>query len=1056
MMTRFSTTATIAVLLSLATAPDFGATPSTPKIATRSSATPYQITAQNQFHMKSSKHASKALERQQSMQQPRGPHGQANTRIPSQRVPAQTRAMKPRRNEANPPPAGTLGFVSATQIAANGGQPRDVRMGTFGGLTGFITVVFDPVGLAWSYSVVLSNGDGTFTTTPALTPVPGDNFSPVFVVGDVNGDGNSDIVQADGTGTITVLLGSAAGTFALAAPAASKGPASPFLIAPANGFTGGTLVKNAATGFLDLWIVDDNEPSNLVQYAGNGDGTFGTTAVGGIVAAGSTGLTAPTTPNLSYGVGFEVIIADLDGDGTMDVAEHDDASGQLVIYLSSAKYVGAEVATPDGNYGTCDFRSGLGSLTGANGLPAIVDATCNDTIIVYNNTGGVFSQGVFYPAAVTPSTNGDVYPEGVTIADVNGDGNGDVVLSNVDGGDVTVLLGNGDGTLQLTSVGYAVGGHPSGPAIVTDINGDGLPDILVADDEFSLTWMAGYGDGTFRAARDYYAPIPDNGDEAYGFSIVNGDFNGDGIPDVVVTPRSCCDPSVGITVFLSNPDGTLQPGVTYGAAENLVYAAVGDFNGDGKLDIAASSTGGAVFIFTGTGNGTFIAGPSYSSGGSFAQGIVASQFNSATAAGFADLAVLNEQSSNVGILLNDGSGSFMSPVTYPTTAGGCELATADVNGDTFNDLAIAECDGSQVGVLLGVGDGTFTAAADVPLLGSPYGIALADVNGDKSMDIIATVPLVNSGTGGIAVALNNATQAFSGFTPFSALLPASLQNPALDIPYPQEIQVTDVNGDGFPDLVYVNLEFGTVGVLFGTGTGTATTPYFYDPVEFPTGGSSTGITIADINNDGAPDAVTTSDNFFGASVMINGNGSGAKPDYTLTSNQSLINVTDGSTGSVTLTLTPRNFYNGTVTFSCSGLPLDVTCAFEPPTLTPDGNAAQTLTLTVTTKAPRGAVRMPADANPHQYRTSLLACLTGMGLFGVLLAGDCKKIRNRHVSILLGIMVLGTVLSLTSCGSSTTPGTPLGQQTISVSAMGTAGSNNGNTSAHTLNLTVNVL
>jgi hypothetical protein len=1055
-MTTFSATATIAVLLLLATAPDFGATPTTTKIATRNSATPYQITAQNQFHMKSSKHASKTLERLPSKQPPRGPHGRPNTRVPGQNVPAQTRAMKPRRNQANPPPAGTVGFVSATQIPANGGQPRDVRMGTFGGLTGFITVVFDPVGLVWSYSVVLSNGDGTFATTPALTPVPGNEYGPAFVVGDVDGDGNSDIVQADGPGSITVLLGSANGRFALAAPAGSKGPASPFTVAPANGFTGGTLVMNASSGFLDLWIVDDNEPSNLVQYAGNGDGTFGTTAVGGIVAAGSTAFTAPTTPNVSYGVGFEVIIADLDGDGIVDVAEHDDGSGQLVVYLSSAKYVGAEVSTPDGNYGSCG--QGLGSLTGANGLPAIVDTNCNDTIIVYNNTGGVFSEGVYYPAVVTPSTNGDAYPEGVTIADVNGDGNGDVVLSNVDGGDVTVLLGNGDGTLQLTSVGFAVGGHPSAPAIVTDINGDGLPDILVADDEFSLTWMAGYGDGTFQAARDYYAPIPDNGDEAYGFSIANGDFNGDGIPDVVVTPGACCDPSVGITVFLSNPDGTLQPGVTYGAGENLVYAAVGDFNGDGKLDIAASSTGGAVVIFTGTGNGTFIAGPGYSSGGSFAQGIVAAQFNGATAAGFADLAVLNEESSNVGILLNDGSGSFRPPVTYGTTSGGCELATADVNGDTFNDLAIAECDGSQVGVLLGVGDGTFTAAADVPLLGSPYGIALADVNGDKSLDIVATVPLVNDVTGGIAVALNNATQAFSGFTPFAALLSASLQNSALDSPDPHEIQVTDVNGDGFPDLVYVNLEFGTVGVLFGTGAGTASTPYFYDPVEFPTGGSSTGITVADINGDGTPDAVTAPapDNFFGASVMINGNGSGAKPDYTLTSSKSLINVTDGSTGSVTLTITPRNFYNGTVTFTCSGLPLDMTCAFEPPTLTPDGNAAKTSTLTLTTKAPHGALRMPADTNAYQHRMSLLACLTGMGLLGMLLSGDWKNTRKRLVTILLGIMVLGMVLSLTSCGSSTTPGTPLGEQTISVNATGTAGSNNGNTSVHAVNLTVNVL
>jgi hypothetical protein len=1070
-MTRLSATATIAALLLLAIAQGFGATTSksttksSPKVASKSTAKPYHITAQNQFHFTSTRHASKAMARMQSklaQHNTRSSHSQAaNSRIPGQRVAAQTRAIKPRHNTANPPPTGTLGFVSATQVATGGIGASDVRMGTWGGSSGFVTVVCVapavPGPCVWNYSVVL-NSAGAFSA-PALTPVP-NNEVPEFAVGVTTSSGNTDIVQADSPGTITVLLGSATGTFTPAP--VGLGPASPFPILPANGFTGGTLVMNATSGFLDIWIVDDSEPSNLVQYAGNGDGTFTLSATPG-VATSSVALIKPTIPNLLDGVGFDVVIADLDGDGVPDVAENDFSNDQVAVYLSNqtTPYTGAELATPDGAYDTCGVGLGEGSLTGSTGSPALIDVNCgDDTITVYNNSAGVYSEGVYYPVVVTPTTNGDAFPLGVTIADVNGDGNGDVVVSNDDGGDVTVLLGNGDGTLNLASVGYATGGYPRGPAIVTDINGDGLVDILVGDDEFSLTWMAGFGDGTFQAARDFYAPIPDNSDNSYSNSLATGDFNGDGIPDVVIT-QECCDSTVGMTVFLSNPDGSLQPGVSYGVGENLQYVAVNDFNGDGKLDIAASSTDGAVFIFTGTGNGTFIAGPSYSSGGSFPQGIVSAAFNGTTApgtgvAGFNDLAVVNEDSPSVGVLLNDGSGGFMGAVTYGITAGGQELATADVNGDTFLDLAIAEYEGSQVGVLLGNGDGTFgtLVTPDVPVLGPPYGIALADVNGDGAVDIVATV---DGAAEDIAVALNNNTAVFSGFaTPSAAsgtVLLASLQNPLLDSPYPREIQIADINGDGFPDLVVANAEFGTVGVLFGTGTGTATTPYFYDVVEFPTGGFEYGLSIADIDNDGTPDAVTASDDFFGATTMLNANGTGAAPNFSLSvsgqSSPAFLNIADGGTATATITLTPINFYSGTVTFSCGGLPLDVTCAFAPATLTPLGNAPLTTTVTITTAAPHSALRMPADSNPHQGRTSLLACLTGMGLFGLLLSGDWKNKRNRRVGILLGILVLGMMFSLVGCSSSSTPGTPIGAQTIQVTGTGSDGTTNA------VNLTINV-
>ncbi len=1078
-MTRLSATATIAALLLLAIAQGFGATSSTkstkssPKVATKSTAKAYHVTAQNQFHIKSTKHPSAAMARMLSQRAAKaptiGPHGRdsaladagrnavKHTSIPT-RMPSRARAIRPRRNQTNPP-TGKIGFVSATEIPSGGylGDTQNTLLsGSLGTSTALITVIDTGEGCA--YSEVQANGDGTFTPLPAAPATwtlvadpygsPGDECSPNIVFGDVNGDGNSDIVQADSNGavvTITVLLSNGDGTFTAAA--AGLGPASGFTLAGIVGITGGTLVPNATSGFLDLWVVDATEPSNLAQYAGNGDGTFTPILTPG-VALSVSALTAPTSPTGLDGIGYNVIIEDLDGDGIPDVAENDFYNSQEAVYLSNqtTPYTGVELTTPDGNFDTCSATAG--SLTGSSGLPAIIVTNCDvQTLTVYNNAAGVFSEGVYYPVLVTPNTTAVTDPEGVTIADVNGDGNGDVIVTNDESSDVAVLLGNGDGTLQLTSVAYAVGGYPYAAALVLDLNGDGLPDIIVSDDEFSLTWAAGYGDGTFQAARDYFSPIPGSG-YAYGVSIASGDFNGDGFADVVES--NCCgDDTEGITVFLSNPDGSLQPGVNYGTGGRLEWVTVGDFNGDGKLDIAATDGNDAsVFIFTGTGNGGFIQGPAYSSGGSFPAGIAAATFGSDTAT---DLVVLNADSSNVDILTNDGTGGFTPGVAIGLNAYGYELVATDLNGDTFPDLAIAEFGSGQVGVLLW---DSATSAFDTPEVdyavgGEAYGIAAADVTGDGNVDLIATV---DNGGQDIALLTGNGDGSFNLASSLTdTLLASTLQNTTFDTPWPSEIQVTDVDGDGIPDLVYTNSEYSTVGVLFGTGTGSTTTPapFFFDPVEFPAGQYVEGVTVANLTGDGSPAVAAAGDDFAGVTTMINANGTAAAPNYTLTTNTPFINVAAGGTATATITLTPVNFYSGTVTFSCGGLPLDVTCAFAPATLTPVGNAPLTTTLTVTTAAAHSALRMPADSNPHQGRTSLLACLTGMGLFGLLLSGDWKNKRNRRVGILLGILVLGMMFSLVGCSSSSTPGTPIGAQTIQVTGTGSDGTTN------SVNVTVNV-
>jgi hypothetical protein len=1089
-MTRLSATATIAALLLLAIAQGFGATSptkstvkSSPKIASKSTAKPYHITAQNQFHFKSAKNVknmskapalarvlSKEQEHQQRLAQLRAqrhlsarPNALAELgRNAAQRTPAPRRATRARKQAANPP-TGKIGFVSATQIPTiSVGFPGETQAGAIGTSAAFITILYTEAVSpnTYVYTEVTANGDGTFNTLPVSpatpTPTACACYPDAWVVGDVNGDGNTDIIEVSNGGTtFNVLLSNGDGTFTAAA--AGVGPASPFTLtlpAGATSLTGGTGVLNATTGFIDLVVIDNNAPSDLITYAGNGDGTFGTGAGPAITpVATPVTLSLPAGSTLD-GVGFDAMITDFDGDGTVDVAENDYSNGELVVYESSAStpYQGVAVTTPDGNYNECE-QPAFGSVTGSSGLPAIVEVNCgNDTITLYNNSSGAFSEGVYYPVVVTSTSYGDPYPEAATIADVNGDGNGDVVVTNDDGSDVAVLLSNGSGGLASATVGYATGGYPRTPAIVMDLNGDGLADILVSDDETGLVWMAGFGDGTFQAGRDYYSPIPDNSDEASSYNVASGDFNGDGFVDLVVSSSGCCDSTMGITVFLSNPDGSLQPGVNYGTGGTLENVAVADFNNDGNLDIAALNEGGAVEMFSGTGSGSFIQGPTYSVaccgvgivGGAFNLPKGTTNPNGTGVTGFPDIAVVAD--TTITLLLNDGTGGFVASPLPALNSGGFQLAAANLTSSGFLDLVVSEPGGNNAGVLLGNGDGTFKTEADFPVFGTdfstnygPYTITVADVSGDGNADIVATDDYNN-----VLVATGNGDGTFNTTVSLAASL-----NETLDSPDPWSVQVTDVDGDGVADIVYVNSEYGTVSVLFGQGTGTATAPTFFDPVEFPTGGFPEGLTMANIDGDGTSSAGVAPDDFAGASTLINANGTGAAPNYTLTSNASFINIADGGTGTVTITLTPVNFYSGTVTFSCGGLPLDVTCAFAPATLTPLGNAPLQTTLTVTTAAPHGALRMPADANPHQGRTSLLACLTGMGLFGLLLSGDWKNKRNRRVGILLGILVLGMMFSLVGCSSSTTPGTPIGAQTVQVTGTGSDGTTN------SVNVTINV-
>jgi hypothetical protein len=418
---------------------------------------------------------------------------------------------------------------------------------------------------------------------------------------------------------------------------------------------------------------------------------------------------------------------------------------------------------------------------------------------LHNFLPGTGSQAIYTPQTLflpaVAYNSGAYYPYAVAIADVNGDGRPDMLVANecVDqndcnqlGGVVAVLLGNGDGTFQPAVTYLSRGTAPTWLA-VADVNGDGKPDLVVANEycspigancingQGSVGILLGNGDGTFQSAVLY-----GSGGEG-AFSVAVADVNGDHKPDIAVANNCtgnanaiCSDHHGLMGVLLGNGDGTFQPAVSYASGgEGAVSVAVTDVNGDHKPDIVAANTcsdcqkdsTGVVGVLLGNGNGTFQQAVMYKSGGGGAGSLAVADVNSDSKP---DLVVGNVLSNTVGVLLGNGDGTFQQALTYGS--GGqfpAAVAVADVNGDGKTDLLLAnQCQSGTcgyrglVGVLLGNGDGTFQKAVIYHSggTGTAHGLAVADVNGDGEPDVLVTnqcVSTTNCATGAVSVLLDN-------------------------------------------------------------------------------------------------------------------------------------------------------------------------------------------------------------------------------------------------------------------------------------------------------------
>jgi hypothetical protein len=356
-------------------------------------------------------------------------------------------------------------------------------------------------------------------------------------------------------------------------------------------------------------------------------------------------------------------------------------------------------------------------------------------------------------------------PLAVAVGDFNHDGIMDVATASVsEGPEVQVFLGKGNGTFGAPTA-YDVGSG-SGPIAVADVNGDGNLDLIVVNGacpnfvcDDSVAVLLGNGDGTFQAPMNFTTPPGPAG-------LVLGDFNGDGLLDIATINQadytSECD---CIGVLLGNGDGTFQepPIVTYPPHSQPEALTAGYLSGSKNLDLAVAlglESSGEVQIMTGNGDGTFALGDAYD---------VAPEPLSIIAAdlrkdGRTDLLVGEFGGTGVAVLLSNGNGTFEQPVVY-TAGTPLGVAVADMNGDGKPDIVAATsgkaADSGLVDVLLGNGNGTFRKAQQYPAGEFPRAIAIADFNDDHLPDVAITDQLGDVGI----VLLNTGVVSFSPTTP---------------------------------------------------------------------------------------------------------------------------------------------------------------------------------------------------------------------------------------------------------------------------------------------------
>jgi hypothetical protein len=733
-------------------------------------------------------------------------------------------------------------------------------------------------------SIFMNTGTSSLYPSKATHTYSLGSVQPSSVIAaDLNGDGKLDLVITNhNTNTVGIMTGNGDGTFQpMVTYKVGNGPEYAVI----------------ATFNNDCWpdiAVADDSGSALTILFNQGKGKFTTSSLP---------IISPTTPNT---IAFANVNGDFyssstsnNGKPVEDMLVANPFNNSVSLLLGSKTTAGSfGAAKTVGFVDSGPYSISVANLTGktfGSGSTAyaeedIITANyfANDLSILLGNGNGTFKS----PLTIAVGNS----PTWVGAADLNDDGKIDLVVTNGGDNTVSVLINNGNDSSGnptfKTAVTYSVGNYPYefGLADMTgNTYADGTPirDIEVVNyNDNTLTVLRNNGNGTFVTKSTTPVGI---GPEF----LAAGNF--DGKEDAVVANNVD-----GTLTFLpGNGDGTFGTASTIAVDDGPTAIGVADLNGDGKPDLAVSSYDKSVVdVLLGNGNGTF--GTSTNPvAAALPVGVGPSELrvNDVTGDGHADIETANYGGNSMSVLLN--TGTFASPftlsmasaVTYSDgiPSNPIAVAIADLNGDGKPDLATANYNANTVSVVLGNGDGTFQSPEPAIGVGNgPYGIVAADLNGDGKPDL-ATVNyfdntvsvLVNQGND------NNGNPIFQ-----------NTSTPAVG-GGPNAIAVGDLNGDGIPDIVTANYGAGTISVLLGKGNDANGNPTYQTAATFTTLPNPWYVILADVNGDGKPDIIVSNPYSSDFSVFINTTATGAstptfaaRKDYGL-SDQGAYYVTAG-------------------------------------------------------------------------------------------------------------------------------------------------------------------
>ena len=860
-------------------------------------------------------------------------------------------------------------------------------------------------------AVLLGKGDGNFQP-PTYISLPG--VTAVAAPIDLNGDGFLDIAaiavssQNGGSSTVNVLLNQGNGTFA--APRSFPASAGVVLTGISSGDFNGDGKQDIVAG------------TPVVVFYGNGDGTLqapAPTAATGGIATGDFNRDGKT--DLAY-------IASSGTPGTPT------ASLQILLGASGGQFTtGSNLPLPSPNLNVLvPFENtSAGNITNL----ALIG---NATFIALNDGSGNFTAGQTYGVPGTP-----VIPQPAA------NGNTNLLFGDI------LVTGNGDGTFQALPASI-LGAAANGPFVAADLNRDGLTDTLSLNGGY-LVAALGRGNGRFIVSSQIAVD---------GQTVLAADFNGDGKPDAAVLS------STALSIYSGNGDGTFhQPpssadlGIT---GSGLPLA--GDFNNDGKLDLVIpytnSQTSGSLFL-AGNGDATFAA-PVALSLPATSFGLAADVNNDGK------LDILGGNTVNLG----NGNGTFQ---TATLGIPGTLFAIGDLNGDKKLDLVIGNS------VFAGNGDGTFQTTAlytaALPAAANVTSASIGDVNKDGNPDLLLQYTVTASNISAVAVFLGNGHGVFTpdpnayvtGSAATTTLARLNNQAPALasdntlDYLYGNAGAVTSLLNQSNPapaapsplpsttTLSVSSASAGPAQKLTFTATVTGFAPT--GTVSFQAGTTALGSApvangIATLSGSFASagsysvtatysgDANNTPSSSTAVTVVI------ATPDFSLSASPASASIGVGKSAATTLSLTPIGGYNGTVKFSCGALPVGVACSFAPATVTPTGGAAATTVLTVTTTASTSAL-----LQKHNLSRPLHGIAWASLLLLTLAPRRARLLRRRLTRAgLLTLLLTACMISFSGCGGgggsspsptppappTPTPSTPTGAQTITITATDSAG------------------